>query len=90
MADTVLVTGGAGFIGSEFVRQAVENGLYPIVVDKLTYSGDLRRLSPVIGNFKFYEANTANYSEILEIFNREKPSIVVHFAAESHVDRSIF
>ncbi|MBP7703603.1 MAG: dTDP-glucose 4,6-dehydratase [Candidatus Hydrothermae bacterium] len=90
MADTVLVTGGAGFIGSEFVRQAVENGLYPIVVDRLTYSGDLRRLSPVIGNFKFYEANTANYSEILEIFNQEKPSIVVHFAAESHVDRSIF
>ena len=85
----ILVTGGAGFIGSEFVRQAVRLGLYPVVVDKLTYAGDLRRLAEVEGKFSFYQADICNGEFVAHIFSRERPEAVVHFAAESHVDRSI-
>ncbi|MCK5493008.1 MAG: NAD-dependent epimerase/dehydratase family protein, partial [Candidatus Omnitrophica bacterium] len=51
----ILVTGGAGFIGSEFVRQVVAKGYTPIVVDKLTYAGDLERLKEVEGKYIFYK-----------------------------------
>jgi dTDP-glucose 4,6-dehydratase len=85
----LLVTGGAGFIGSEFVRQAVRRGLSLIVVDKLTYAGDLRRLNEVKGKYKFYKADICNQKQIGSIFKKEKPEAVVSFAAETHVDRSI-
>ncbi len=85
----VLVTGGAGFIGSEFVRQAVSQNLFPIVVDSLTYAGDLKRLQEIKGRFRFYKTDIRNREFIEYIFSKEKPEIVVHFAAESHVDRSI-
>jgi len=101
----ILVTGGAGFIGSEFVRQAINRdcphrskgvlsevegtGLSLIVVDKLTYAGDLRRLEEVKGKYKFYKADICNKKAIEAIFKKERPDIVVHFAAETHVDRSI-
>lgn len=85
----VLVTGGAGFIGSEFVRQAVSQSLFPIVVDSLTYAGDLKRLQEIEGRFRFYKTDITNKEFIEYIFSKEKPEIVVHFAAESHVDRSI-
>ncbi len=87
----ILVTGGAGFIGSAFVRQLVSDRRRPkvIVVDKLTYAGDLKRLSGVLGEFKFYKTDISEKTAIRKIFKKERPDIVVHFAAETHVDRSI-
>jgi dTDP-glucose 4,6-dehydratase len=85
----ILITGGAGFIGSEFTRQAVKKGLDVVVVDKLTYAGDLERLKEVEDKITFYKADIINKEFIEYIFNKEKPDIVVHWAAESHVDRSI-
>lgn len=87
--STILVTGGAGFIGSEFVRQSIVRGYKVIVLDKLTYAGDLKRLEPVKNKIKFYKADVSDKKLVLKIFSAEKPQIVVHFAAESHVDRSI-
>lgn len=83
------VTGGAGFIGSEFVRKVVERGFEVCVVDKLTYAGDIKRISNVKERITFYKEDILNKERLLEIFEIEKPQIVVHFAAESHVDRSI-
>ena len=85
----LLVTGGAGFIGSEFVRQAVEKGFDTAVVDKLTYAGDLERLKSVEDKIRFYKADITNREFMEYIFKTEKPDFVVHWAAESHVDRSI-
>ncbi len=84
----ILVTGAAGFIGSEFVRQIIKNNKI-IVIDKLTYAGDLARLNEVKGKFKFYKSDICNKKAIKSIFEKEKPDIVVNFAAETHVDRSI-
>ena len=85
----LLVTGGAGFIGSEFVREGVKRGYDIVVVDKLTYAGDLDRLKEVKENITFYKADITNKEFIEHIFKTEKPKVIVHFAAESHVDRSI-
>jgi len=85
----ILVTGGAGFIGSEFVRQAVERGYRVSVVDKLTYAGDLERLLEVQDKIVFYQADIINREFIEYIFKTEKPEAVIHWAAESHVDRSL-
>jgi len=85
----ILVTGGAGFIGSAFVRNLVNRGMRPVVVDVLTYAADLKRLSAVKGGFVFYKADIASRKAIERIFNKEKPQAVAHFAAETHVDRSI-
>jgi len=90
----ILITGGAGFIGSAFVRLLLK-GLSPqgtvpsiIIIDKLTYAGDLKRLYQK-GTVPFYKTDICNKSSIQSIFQKERPDIVVHFAAESHVDRSI-
>ncbi|WP_071433232.1 dTDP-glucose 4,6-dehydratase [Angelakisella massiliensis] len=89
----VLITGGAGFIGSNFIfhmRQAHPD--YNLVcLDKLTYAGNLETLAPVMNdpNFKFVRADIADRKAVYEIFEAEKPDVVVNFAAESHVDRSI-
>ncbi|PMP77987.1 MAG: dTDP-glucose 4,6-dehydratase, partial [Sulfurihydrogenibium sp.] len=85
----ILVTGGAGFIGSEFVRQAVKQNHNVCVVDALTYAGDTERLKEVEPYITFYHADIRDYEELDSIFAKEKPEAVVHFAAESHVDRSI-
>jgi len=85
----MLITGGAGFIGSEFVRQAVRKGHQVAVVDKLTYAGDLERLSEVRKDITFYKADISNQEFIEHIFEKENPEVIVHFAAESHVDRSL-
>jgi dTDP-glucose 4,6-dehydratase len=85
----LLITGGAGFIGSEFVRQAVKKGHQVAVIDKLTYAGDLERLKEVWDSISFYKADITNSEFVEYIFDKEKPDVVVHFAAESHVDRSI-
>jgi len=85
----LLVTGGAGFIGSEFVRQAVKKGYQVIVVDFLTYAGDLERLKEVENDISFYQIDIKDYTNLEKVFKTEKPQVVIHFAAESHVDRSI-
>ena len=89
----ILVTGGAGFIGSNFVYYMLKKHTeYKIIcVDCLTYAGNLSTLEKAFENpnFRFYKTNICDKEEIEEIFRKEKPDIVVNFAAESHVDRSI-
>lgn len=87
----ILVTGGAGFIGSAVVRLLVGKGYEIVNVDKLTYSGSLDSLREVAGasNYRFYRADICDERSIDEIFSTERPDAVMHLAAESHVDRSI-
>lgn len=85
----VLVTGGAGFIGSEFVRQGAQKGRKYIVVDKLTYAGDTARLKTAAPQIKFYKIDIADKQKLRSVFKNETPDTIVHFAAETHVDRSI-
>lgn len=89
----ILVTGGAGFIGSNFINYIMNKyqDEQIVCVDLLTYAGDLNSLCNVINskNFKFYKEDISNKKAIFNIFEIEKPDIVVNFAAESHVDRSI-
>lgn len=89
----IIVTGGAGFIGGNFIHYMLEKYLdYEIVcLDKLTYAGNMETLEPVMNNshFKFIKADIANREAVFQIFEVEKPNIIVNFAAESHVDRSI-
>ena len=90
---TVLVTGGAGFIGSNFIFYMLEKHPdYRIVcIDKLTYAGNLSTLAPVMEkeNFRFVKADICDRDAVYALFEEEHPDIVVNFAAESHVDRSI-
>ncbi len=85
----LLVTGGAGFIGSEFVRQAVRLGYAVSVVDALSYAGDMSRIEKVEKKITFYKADIENLDFMRYIFEIERPDAVIHWAAESHVDRSI-
>jgi dTDP-glucose 4,6-dehydratase len=87
--DKILVTGGAGFIGSEFVRQGVKAGKKVIVVDSITYAGDLERLKEVKGKIDFHQVDIANFKKLNAVVQQVRPSIIVNFAAETHVDRSI-
>lgn len=86
--DRILVTGGAGFIGSAFVRLAAGKTDLT-VLDKLTYAGDLERVNEVGNNFEFYKTDITDIDSVEKVFKAEKPDAVVHFAAETHVDRSI-
>ncbi len=89
----ILVTGGAGFIGSCFVRLATQNAALEIVnVDALTYAGNLENLAAVADHpkYRFIKADLCDLEGLGRIFDEVKPEAVVHFAAESHVDRSIF
>lgn len=89
----LLVTGGAGFIGSCFVRLAIKEGWAEQVInlDKLTYAGNLDNVEPVAHQlgYKFVQADIADADLVDEVFRTEMPDAVIHFAAESHVDRSI-
>lgn len=85
----LLVTGGAGFIGSEFVRQGVKSGCRIILIDNLTYAGDMERLKGVEGKIAFSKGDVCDKEFVEGIFKRERPDNVIHFAAETHVDRSI-
>ena len=90
---TILVTGGAGFIGSNFIFYELEK--HPedriVCLDKLTYAGNLSTLKAVLDhpNFRFVKADICDREAVYGLFEEEHPDIVVHFAAESHVDRSI-
>lgn len=89
----ILITGGAGFIGSNFIYYQLQN--HPedefICLDALTYAGNLETLQPIMqyDNFKFVKGDIADRDFVYKLFETEKPDIVVNFAAESHVDRSI-
>ena len=89
----VLVTGGAGFIGSNFIFYMMDK--YPeyriVCLDKLTYAGNLSTLKPVMQNprFRFVKGDICDREAVNMLFKEERPDIVVNFAAESHVDRSI-
>ncbi|MBV9038067.1 MAG: dTDP-glucose 4,6-dehydratase, partial [Acidobacteriaceae bacterium] len=87
------VTGGAGFIGSAFVRMALREGWAEKVVnlDKLTYAGNPENLAPVADHpgYRFIQADICDGPAIEDLFGSERPDAVIHFAAESHVDRSI-
>ncbi len=90
---TVIVTGGAGFIGSNFIFYMLKK--YPdyriVFLDKLTYAGNLSTLEPVMNqpNFRFVRLDICDREGVYRLFEEEKPDMIVNFAAESHVDRSI-
>lgn len=90
---TIIVTGGAGFIGSNFVFHMLNK--YPdyriVCLDSLTYAGNLSTLEPVMDNpnFRFVKESITDRDAVYKLFEEEHPDMVVNFAAESHVDRSI-
>lgn len=88
----ILVTGGAGFIGSAVVRHIIENTRDEVrVVDCLTYAGNLESLAPVAGSerYSFSQTDITDAAAVAAQFSEFRPDIVMHLAAESHVDRSI-
>jgi len=88
----ILVTGGAGFIGSAVVRHIIENTQDTVInLDKLTYAGNLESLKSVASNsrYKFEQVDICDSVEVARVFKLYKPNTVMHLAAESHVDRSI-
>ena len=92
IGSTILVTGGAGFIGSNFVLQTIEHGLGSVVnLDKLTYAGNPANLAPLENNpdYTFVHGDICDAALVASLFATHRPRAIVHFAAESHVDRSI-
>jgi dTDP-glucose 4,6-dehydratase len=92
MNKKFLITGGAGFIGSAVIRHIINNTNHSVVnVDKLTYAGNLESLVSVESDsrYAFEQVDICDTKEIKRVFNEHQPDIVMHLAAESHVDRSI-
>jgi dTDP-glucose 4,6-dehydratase len=92
MQNAILVTGGAGFIGSNFILQRMECDAAAIVnLDKLTYAGNLHNLEAISheARYEFVHGDIADRDLVRSLLDRRKPRAIVHFAAESHVDRSI-
>ena len=88
----IIVTGGAGFIGSSLIRHIIKNTTHDVLnIDKLTYAGNLTSLESVSkdNKYSFVELDLVEKGSLKEIFNTYQPEIVMHLAAESHVDRSI-
>ena len=92
MEDLILVTGGAGFIGSNFILQwMVSERARVLNLDKLTYAGNLNNLRAVEAGprYRFEQGDIVDRDFLRTLLRREQPRAIVHFAAESHVDRSI-
>ena len=92
MPSTILVTGGAGFIGSNFILQRIEEGTGQVVnLDKLTYAGNLRNVDSISSDrrYEFVHGDIGDRELVRRLLERCQPSAIVHFAAETHVDRSI-
>jgi dTDP-glucose 4,6-dehydratase len=92
LAAPIIVTGGAGFIGSNFVLQWLAGQRSPVTVfDKLTYAGNLENLASVAENdrYRFVRSDSVDGASVRRILDEHRPGAIVHFAAESHVDRSI-
>ena len=92
MKDRILVTGGAGFIGSNFILQRMQDPSVSIInFDKLTYAGNLRNLESITGDprYAFVQGDIADRKLVGQVLAEHRPAAIVHFAAESHVDRSI-
>ena len=88
----ILITGGAGFIGSALVRNIIQKTEHSVInVDKLTYSGNLQSLESIeeSKNYTFEQVDICDEKELHRVFKENQPDIVMHLAAESHVDRSI-
>ena len=87
----ILVTGGAGFIGSALIRAAIAKGHSVINVDALTYAASLESLASIADSpdYVFEHVDIRNLNDLTQVFNRHQPEAVMHLAAESHVDRSI-
>ena len=87
----VLVTGGCGFIGSNFVKHLISlENYFPIIIDKLTYAGSKENINQISEErFEFVEGDICDEQLLLNLFKKYKFDGVFHFAAESHVDRSI-
>jgi dTDP-glucose 4,6-dehydratase len=88
---SILITGGAGFIGSHFAKRAIKNGHTVVVLDKLTYAGNLENLKEVKRHpsLRFYKGDVCNKKLVERILKKERPETIINFAAETHVDRSI-
>jgi dTDP-glucose 4,6-dehydratase len=89
---TIFVTGGCGFIGSALIRHIINTTDFKVVnIDKLTYAGNLKSLETIDGNknYTFVQEDICNFDTLTELFDIHKPDIIMHLAAESHVDRSI-
>ncbi len=92
MRDTILVTGGCGFIGSNFILQRMQADATSVVnLDKLTYAGNPRNLESIANNgrYEFVHGDIGDRTAVRQLLTRHEPRAIVHFAAESHVDRSI-
>ena len=92
MTQNWLITGGAGFIGSNFVRQALEKTPHRLIIlDALTYAGNLKNLEDCLDNprVEFVKGSILKNELVFSLFEKHAPDAVIHFAAESHVDRSI-
>lgn len=92
MLNMILLTGGAGFIGANFVLDWIANGDEPVVnLDKLTYAGNLHNLDSVQGNPRhiFVQGDIGDTALLERLLAEHQPRAIVNFAAESHVDRSI-
>lgn len=91
MAQRIMVTGGAGFIGSAVVRHLIASGREVLTFDKLTYAGNLASLAPVMDNprHQFVRGDICDAAAVRAALDGFKPDLVMHLAAESHVDRSI-
>jgi dTDP-glucose 4,6-dehydratase len=88
----IIVTGGAGFIGSGFIRLLLQNTSFEIInLDKLTYAGNLDNLASVAGDpcYHFVKGDICDATLVGSLLEEYRPDAIVHFAAESHVDRSI-